>query len=90
MSLPLLLRLWYEMSQAEMVEAGDLDELHWSIIELMQEGRVTPAYLSENVGESRQLVSKRLRDLQMAGIVTQVHRGLYELNFGEVPERDSE
>lgn len=67
------------MSQAQMVDTDDLDNLHWEIIDVMHEGRATPRYLSKQVGESRQLVSKRVRDLQMAGIVTQIDRGLYEL-----------
>lgn len=78
------------MTQQEMVDADDLDELHWSVIDIMREGRATPTYLSKRVDESRQLVSKRLRDLQMAGIVTQIDRGLYELNESEVPEDGDE
>lgn len=84
------LSVWYEMSQAEMVEPGDLDDLHWSIIDVMREGRATPTYLAKRVDESRQLVSKRIRDLQMAGVITQIDRGLYELNEGEVPDGGSE
>lgn len=66
----------------------DLDDLHWEIIEIMREGRATPSYLSERTEESRQLISQRLRDLQMANIVQQVHRGLYELNETEVPDQN--
>lgn len=76
------------MSVPQMAEETDFDELHWQIIEALREGRGTPSYLGEQVGESRQLVSKRLDDLVWAGIVEKVHRGLYELNPGEVPERD--
>lgn len=63
----------------KMAGPEDLDELHWEIIDVLREGRATPAYLSERVGESRQLVSQRLRDLQMADYVEKVHKGLYEL-----------
>lgn len=76
------------MSQAEMADESDLDDLHWEIIDVMRDGRATPRYLAGETGESRQLVSKRLRDLQMASIVTQIDRGLYELNPDEVPEAD--
>lgn len=58
----------------------DFDDLHWEIIDILAEGRGTPSYLAERTGESRQLVSKRLRDLQMAGVVEKVHKGLYELS----------
>lgn len=57
----------------------DFDELHWEIIEVLREGRGTPSLLSERLDESRQLVSQRLRDLQMAGYVEKIHTGLYEL-----------
>ena len=57
----------------------DLDELHQEIIAHLRKGRCTPSYLSELTGESRQLVSQKLRDLVMAGYVEKVHKGLYEL-----------
>ena len=62
-----------------MKNGDDLDELHRAIIVQLREGRCTPSYLSELTGESRQLVSQRLRDLVMAGYVEKVHKGLYEL-----------
>lgn len=43
-------------------------------------GRCKPGYLPEHTGESRQLVSQRLRDLRMAGVVGKIHTGLYELS----------
>lgn len=69
----------------EMANPEDLDELHWEIVDVLREGRATPAYLAERTGESRQLVSQRLRDLRMAGYVEKVHKGLYELE--EDPEQ---
>lgn len=76
------------MSTQSMAGEDDFDDLHWSIIDVLREGRATPSYLAERTDESRQLVSKRLRDLQMADVVDQVHRGLYELVPEEVPDRD--
>jgi len=57
-----------------------LDALHRDIIDVLREGRATPSYLSERTGESRQLISQRLRDLQLAGFVEKIHKGLYELD----------
>lgn len=57
----------------------DFDELHREVITVLREGRATPSYLAERTDESRQLVSQRLRDLQMAGYVEKIHTGLYEL-----------
>lgn len=62
-----------------MADPEDLDELHWAIISELRDGRCTPSYLAEQTGESRQLISQRLRDLVMAGLVEKVHTGLYEL-----------
>lgn len=76
------------MSMQEMADDSDFDDLHWEIIKCLREGRATPGYLAEQTGESRQLVSNRLDDLVWAGIVEKPHRGLYELNPEEVPERD--
>jgi|APHM01.1.fsa_nt_gi Bacterial regulatory protein, arsR family. len=76
------------MIQPDMVEPDDLDDLHWEIIQELRDGRCTPSYLAENTGESRQLISQRLRDLVMAGFVEKVHTGLYELV--EDPRDDSE
>lgn len=64
----------------------DFDELHWDVVDILREGRGTPSYLADRTGESRQLVSQRLRDLQMAGFVEKVHTGLYEL--AEDPDTD--
>jgi len=61
------------------MSSEELDELHHEILDLLSEGRATPALLSERTGETRQLVSNRLRDLRLTGDVVRVHKGLYEL-----------
>lgn len=63
-----------------MDSSEDLDELHREILRELNQGRCTPSYLSELTGESRQLISQRLRDLVMAGYVKRIHKGLYELS----------
>jgi DNA-binding IclR family transcriptional regulator len=69
-----------------MADVEDFDDLHRQIIDILREGRGTPSYLAERTGESRQLVSQRLRDLVMADVVEKVHTGLYELE--EDPEEN--
>jgi len=70
-------------------EENELDELHHAILEKLEEGRGTPNYLADHVGESRQLVSHRLRDLRMLGRVRRVAKGLYELaEDGDVSKSD--
>ena len=65
--------------QEQMNPDEDFDDLHWQVLDVLQRGRGTPSYIGDQIGESRQLVSKRLRDLTMAGYVEKVHKGLYEL-----------
>ena len=66
------------------------DELHMDILEILKEGRATPAYLAERTGESSQLMNNRLRDLRMASYVAKVHTGLYELNTADDDSTDTE
>jgi len=61
------------------MDESDLDELHTAVLDELKDGRVTPSLLSDRTGESRQLMSSRLRDLVMGGHVRKVHKGLYEL-----------
>jgi len=62
-----------------LMEEDELDELHRAILNELGDGRVTPSYLADQTGESRQLMSSRLRDLVMGGHVEKIHTGLYEL-----------
>jgi DNA-binding Lrp family transcriptional regulator len=61
------------------MDESDLDDLHRAILDELQKGRITPSYVAEQTGESRQLMSSRLRDLVMGGHARKVHKGLYEL-----------
>lgn len=61
------------------MDADELDELHREILDALATGRATPSYLAEMTGQSRQLVSSRLRDLMMGDHVEKIHTGLYEL-----------
>jgi len=63
----------------ETMQEDDLDNLHHAILDQLHEGRITPSYAAKKTGESRQLISSRLRDLVMAGHVQKIHKGLYEL-----------
>jgi Mn-dependent DtxR family transcriptional regulator len=78
------------------MDADELTPLHREILSIMLEGRdegepwgyATPRSLATRTGESRQLVSKRLRDLQMADVVDKEDRGFYKLNPEEVPTHE--
>ena len=49
------------------------------ILRLLLEGRCTPGYIADQIGEQQPWVSQRLSMLVDEEIVTKVHRGLYEL-----------
>ena len=50
-----------------------------AILEMLREGRGTPAYIAAERGYSRQHVRNRLQRLTEHGYVTRLHKGLYEL-----------
>jgi DNA-binding IclR family transcriptional regulator len=51
-----------------------------AILDMLQEGRCSPAYIAEQNGYSRQNVTNRLTRLVEHGHVEKLHPGLYELN----------
>lgn len=66
-------------------EPSDLED---DVIAVLKEGRANPQLLRETVGVSRQRINHALNQLQAAGWVRRVTRGLYELV--EDPRVDSE
>ncbi|WP_458185811.1 hypothetical protein [Haladaptatus sp. NG-WS-4] len=50
---------------------------------LLADGRGTPAYLARELGVTQEWVKTRLRDLVRLGLVRKVHRGLYELGVNQ-------
>ena len=65
----------------------DLSPTDRAIIEMLQEGRCTPAYIAAEQDYSRAHVRNRLQRLAEHGYVTRLHKGLYELSHD--PEVDS-
>lgn len=62
------------------MEAGDLNESDEKILNALQEGRATPAYLADATGLANQTIHNRLNILVAAGHVAKIHdSGLYEL-----------
>jgi DNA-binding IclR family transcriptional regulator len=50
-----------------------------AILDMLHEGRCTPAYIAEEHSYTRQNVQNRLQRLVELGYVERVHQGLYEL-----------
>ena len=57
----------------------DLSPTDKAILEMLREGRCTPAYIAAEQSYSRQHVRNRLQRLTEHGYVTRLHKGLYEL-----------
>lgn len=68
------------------MEADDLRDVDWSIIEILREGRNNAPNISKRLDLSRQYITERLVDLRKADIVESIGSGIYELNPEEVPE----
>jgi len=62
----------------------DLSPTDRAILEMLREGRCTPAFISSERDYSRQHIRNRLQRLTEHGYVTRLHKGLYEL--AEDPE----
>lgn len=62
-----------------MTEDIEMNPTDQTAIELLSEGRITPSYLAEQHGCTRQNASSRLNRLVEHDYVQRVHRGLYEL-----------
>jgi len=61
------------------MEEIDLNPTDRAILEMLREGRCTPAYIAEAQDYSRQNVTNRLGRLEEHGYVEKLHPGLYEL-----------
>ena len=57
----------------------DLSPTDRAALEMLREGRCTPAYIAAEQNYSRQHVRNRLQRLTELGYVNRLHKGLYEL-----------
>jgi len=62
------------------IDESEFTETELGILDMLSEGRCTPAYIAEELDVSQEYVRDRLRDLKRLRLVEQVHRGLYELS----------
>jgi len=61
------------------IDVSEFTETEVGILDMLEGGRCTPAYIAEELGVTQEYVRERLRELKRLGLVRQVHRGLYEL-----------
>lgn len=65
------------------IDEGEFTETELAILDLLEEGRGTPAYIADELDVTQEYVRSRLSDLKRLGLVRQVYRGLYELEEAE-------
>jgi DNA-binding MarR family transcriptional regulator len=66
------------------MDRSDIDETEFTqtevgILDMLEEGRCTPAYIAAELDVTQEYVRERLKELRRLGLVKKVHRGLYEL-----------
>lgn len=78
-----------DTTQQEM-DAEDMREVDWQIIDVLHEGRANAPLLAEQTGYSAQYIRERLGRLKQDDIVEALGHGLYELSESELPARHVE
>lgn len=61
------------------IDEDDFSSTELDILEVLEDGRGTPAYIADQIDKSTPYVRDRLRDLTRLGLIRKVYRGLYEL-----------
>lgn len=69
----------------ERMDAEDLREVDWLIIDTLRDGRNNAPNIAEELGYSRQYIRERLGQLKQADIIVSIGSGIYELVPEEVP-----
>ena len=73
----------FELTEMDWRDRDDLSNVEEEILEMLEEGRCTPAYIADEINRSQEYVRGRLRELNRLGLVDDIHRGLYELTTDE-------
>lgn len=61
------------------IDKSDFTDTEIGILEMLEDGRCTPAYIAEELDVTKEYVRARLKDLERLGLIEKRHRGLYEL-----------
>jgi len=72
------------------VDEDDFSPTELDILDKLEEGRATPAYLAESLDREQPYIRNLLADLVRLELVEKVHRGLYELagDGGDVSDEE--
>jgi DNA-binding transcriptional ArsR family regulator len=67
----------------------DLSDTEVAILEMLADGRCTPAFIADEIDRSQEYVRERLGELRRLGLVESPYRGLYELAAGQEHDTDT-
>lgn len=62
------------------IDEEDFTDTELGILDMLDEGRCTPAYIADELDKSQEYIRGRLSDLERLSLVKKVHRGLYALS----------
>lgn len=62
------------------MDPSDFREVDWTIIDKLREGRNSAPNIADDVRWGKSYVAERCRRLADDGIITNIGRGIYELN----------
>ena len=71
------------------MNAANLRDVDWAIIEVLRDGRNNAPNLADRTGYSKQYIRERLKRLSDEGILMNIGSGIYELNANAVPNKDN-
>lgn len=73
---------------ARYMDADDMRDADWAIVDVLREGRANAPLIAEQADYSAQYVRERLGRLKEDDIVNPLGHGMYELIPENVPEQD--
>ena len=70
------------------MDANEMREVDWAIIDVLEEGRNNAPNLADRTGYSKQYLRERLKRLSDEGVLINIGSGIYELNNDEIPDTE--
>lgn len=68
-----------QMDRSE-IDEDEFTETELAILDMLEGGRCTPAYIASELDVTQEYVRGRISDLKRLSLVKKVHHGLYELS----------
>lgn len=75
------------MSTADLMDAKNMRDADWAIIDVLRDGRANAPYIAERTDYSPQYIRERLARLKQDHVVIPLGHGLYDVDESSVPDR---